>query len=388
MTASPHHTKKILLLAGEASGDNLGSLLIDSLRQQANDYEIAVMGQKKMLAKANQVVLDAKRLAIVGIWESLTHWRRIKQALNIVKHYIRTENPALVVLIDYPGFNLHVAQYAKQAGAKVLFYVSPQIWAWRAGRIHKIKQRVDHMAVLFEFEKYIYQRQHIPVTWVGHPMLNWVNVDQNKQQLRQQFGLQQHTPVLCLLPGSRSLEIKRHIPIIKRTIGLILAQQPECQFVLALASSLSTGPQAVHIQQFIERELPQVKIIAGQQHQVIAASDAAICASGTVTLEVALLQTPMLVFYKLGWVSYCLVRGLVKTPWVALCNIICQRQIVQEFIQHHARPRVIAKEALRLLKDTTYAEHMRQQLADVKKHMQHGATSTSDQVAQIAQSLV
>lgn len=372
-----------LIIAGEASGDNLGQKLIQSMRQQQTAWHIAVMGDQKMQAAADQVLVDSQHLAIIGFWEALLKWREVRRALRTIKSYLLKKKPQLVILIDYPGFNLHVAKYAKAAGAKVLFYVSPQIWAWRFGRIHKIKQRVDHMAVLFSFEKKIYEAHHIPVTWVGHSMLEWVKVSANREQTRHKHQFDPDKPLFCLLPGSRKIEIKHHLALIARCAQIIKQSIPQAQFAMPLAASLHAQKTS------IQAQLPRyVKLCTTDHYNLIAASDVAMCASGTVTLEVSLLKTPLVIFYKVNWLSYLLIRLLIQTPWVAISNIIMQQEVIKEYLQHQAQASAIANEAIKLLENNEYRQHMLHQLEQIKQQLQHGKLSPADQVANLAQTLL
>ena len=378
-TTSP----KILICAGETSGDKLGANLIAQIQRQCKNWQITIMGGAKMQAADNvKVLLDARELAIVGIWESLMAWRKVRPALATIKQYIQQQRPQLVILIDYPGFNLHIAHYAKQAGAKVLFYVSPQIWAWRYGRIHKIKQRVDHMAVLFPFEAQIYRQENIPVSYVGHPLSSQVKADRDPSSTLQRYQLTNEQPIICILPGSRRQELKLHLPLVARCLHLLRRNYPHAQFILPLAAGLEHD--------LIRHQLgPEVIIAKDDLYNCLAISDVALCASGTASLEVALMRVPMVIFYKLGWITYILIRMLAHTQWIGLCNIMLQKTIVREFIQHQAEADGICKEVLRILHDKPYRESMRQDLAAVGQQLSNSANQQQTmQVMQLAKQLL
>ena len=302
-------------------------------------------------------------------------------ALGIIKNYIHSAQPDLVILIDYPGFNLHIAEYAKRQGCQVLFYVSPQIWAWRYQRIYKIKKRVDHMAVLFPFEADIYHQKGIPATFVGHPMLEWVKPKKTPSDILTELGLNPSQPIISLLPGSRNTEIKRHLPVLQKTIALILKQVPDAQFILPLAPTIPIE----QVRPLLAGSHP-ITIVHNQLYDALSISDAAICASGTVTLEVTLMRVPMIIFYKINWATYFIARMLVHAEWIGLCNIIAQRGIVQEFIQHQADPKAMSAEVIRIISNKKYHQHITTELGAIKQQI--ACHNPSQKVATIALDLI
>lgn len=366
---------KVLIISGEHSGDNLGVKLINSLKHKKPNLEIAIMGGEKMQNTGSRLLVDSRKLDIVGIWETIIQWQQLRQAFKKIRFYLKNEQPKLVILIDYPGFNLRIAKYAKQAGCKVLFYVSPQIWAWRYGRVKKIRDRVDHIAVLFPFEEEIYQKENIPVSFVGHPMLDWVKTETSKEQIYQQMELDRQQPIICLLPGSRITEINRHLPLLNQCITIIKKQIPTAQFIL---------PVAINIDKTLVKQKlnHKVHLTQGNTYECLAISDVAMCASGTASLEVALFEVPMIIFYKLSWITYCLIRLFVHTKWVGLCNIIAQKTIVQEFIQHRAQAKPICSEVIKILKDNNYRKKTQDELRQIKQKI--SCPDPIDKVANLA----
>jgi lipid-A-disaccharide synthase len=378
-----NNNQKILIISGEHSGDNLGAKLIDALKAKQPQLEFAIMGGKKMQATGAELILDSSSLDIVGIWEALMQWRALKIAFKKIRDYLEQQRPKLVILIDYPGFNLRIAQDAKKYGCKVLFYVSPQIWAWRYGRIKKIKQRVDHMAVLFPFEKEIYEKEGVPVTFVGHPMLEWVKCEKSKTEIAKQMQLDLTKPIICLLPGSRMTEINRHMPILNECITKIKKALPGAQFILPVAASINLEEVKSKIQH-------KITLSQANTYECLAVSSAAICASGTASLEVALFAVPMIIFYKLSWITYCLIRLFVFTKWVGLCNIIAQKEIVKEFIQHKAQSGTMSREVIKLIENKDYHQKISNELAQLKQQIrcEDKFANPSDNVAALAMALL
>lgn len=341
------HEKQILIIAGEASGDLLGAHLAKSLKSLDPQLKLAGMGGKKMCEAGIDVFIDAKKLAVVGILEIISQLGYILRARHCLKNRFKNERPDLVIFIDYPGFNLHMAKKAKKAGIKVLYYVSPQIWAWRYGRIKKIKKYVDHMAVLFPFEEKLYKRENIPVSLVGHPLIDIAVPSLSREQVHQKFGLSEEKPIIGLFSGSRSQEVSRLLPIMTSATRLIKKRIPNAQLVLPLAPNFS--PQDVRNYLF-----PEIKIIEDNTYNILSVCDVAIAVSGTVTLEIALYQIPFVILYKVTPLTYWLGKRLIQVPFIGLSNLVAEERITPEFIQHQATPQAISNEICLLLKDLTY----------------------------------
>ncbi len=356
-----NHT--VMLVAGEASGDMHGAELARRLRQ-ANVRCIG-MGSRHMQAAGVELIVDSSGIAVVGLFEVLAHWSDIQAALKTLRAALATRRPDLLVLIDYPEFNLKLAETAKALGITVLFYVSPQVWAWRPKRIHKIGRRIDHMAVIFPFETDLYRQAGIPVTYVGHPLAQRVRASVDRETALRQFGLDNRLKTVALMPGSRSSEIKRLLPILLAAAGEIRRRMSGVQFVLPAAPTLDAG----ELQQKVHASGLSIPVIQDRTYDVVSASDIAITASGTATLEVALLQVPMIVVYKVSALSYAILKRLITVPHIALANIVAGRKIVPELIQSEATAAKIAAEAVRLLSDTAYYQHIRHDLAAVQQNL-------------------
>ena len=365
--------QSLFILAGEASGDLLGGKLIESINSlYPEQYQIRGIGGDKMQTAGCDIIVPAKELAIMGFWEVLTSLAKIKKYLNVVKENLAANPPDLLILIDFSGFNLRVAKIAKSLGIKVLFYVSPKIWAWHYSRIKKIKKYVDHMAVFFDFEVNLYKKEGVPVTLIGHPLLDCTS--QVKTPERQNAK----TSTIALLPGSRKQEIKHLMPTMIKASHIIRAQLPKAKFILPLASTIDRS--------LIEQFNPEnIEVTTQSTQAVLAQSDAAIVCSGTATLETALYQVPMVIIYKLGWISYLLGRMLIKVKFIGLCNIVAQQETAKELIQHQASPAAIAHEALKLLQTQSYREHRLQQLQSMRSKL--GEAGGSDKLARLIHDL-
>jgi lipid-A-disaccharide synthase len=282
-----------------------------------------------------------------------------------------SERPDLLVCVDYKEFNYKLAKFAKQQGTKVLFYVSPQVWAWRAGRVKQYGKVIDMMAVIFPFETAYYEAENVPVRYVGHPSVDKVKPQRSKAEDVLAFGLSGDKPVVGLLPGSRANEIKRLLPVMLQAAEQLHQQLPNVQFILPQADAISDDLLNSHLLQ----TTVNVTVIKHQPYDVIQCCDAVMTTSGTATLEIALLGVPMLICYKLAAITYWLGRWLVKTPFIGLPNIVAGKSIIKEFIQHEANAENLATEMLNILTDGNYAGKMRKDLAEVKAELGQGGAS-------------
>jgi lipid-A-disaccharide synthase len=275
------------------------------------------------------------------------------------------------VCVDYKEFNFKLARFAKQHGVKVLFYVSPQVWAWRAGRVKAYGKVIDMMAVIFPFEIPYYEAENVPVRYVGHPSVDKVHPQYSKADAMAQFGLNANQQVVGLLAGSRANEIKRLLPVMLAAAALLHSKFADCQFILPQADSISDELLADYLQ-----DAPvNVTVIKQQTYDVIQCCDAIMTTSGTATLEIALLTVPMVICYKLSLLTYILGRLLVKTPFIGLPNIVAGKSIVKEFIQHEATANNLAAEIEQILTNQDYRETMRENLRDVKQRLGQGGGS-------------
>lgn len=326
------------------------------------------MGGPNMRGAGVETVIDANEMAVVGLVEVVAHFPVIVNAFNSLKKILRTDPPALLILIDYPDFNLRLAKVAKRAGVKVLYFISPQVWAWRAGRVKKIGRLVDHMAVLFPFEVPYYEREKVPVTFVGHPLLDMVRPSLSREAALQKFGLSGEQMIVGLFPGSRRSEIKGLFPVILDAARMIKERHPQVQFILPLASSLKQE----ELQPAIDASGLAITMVANATHDVIQVCNAIITVSGTVTMEIALLGVPMVIIYKVSPFTYAVGKRLIKVDHIGICNIVAGERVVKELIQHDAEPEKIAAEITAILEDNTYASHIRAGLATIPTKLGNG----------------
>lgn len=360
-------------MAGEASGDIYGADLVSEALKLAPDLHFSGIGGARMREAGVETLVDSGDMAVVGLVEVIKHFDVISAAFRTLKQILLNAPPDLLILIDYPGFNLRLAKVAKKAGVRVLFYISPQIWAWRQGRVKKIARLVDHMAVILPFEAPFYEKAGVPVTFVGHPMLDLVNVAIDRTAAAASFNLDPSRNIVGLFPGSRRNEIERLLPVIISAGSILKEQFPDIQFILPLASTLQ-GDDIVA--QFAAANL-DVTITRDRIHDMIRACDAVISVSGTVTLEIALVGTPMVIIYKLSPLTYQLAKRLVKIDNIGLCNIVAGETVVRELIQDEANPAAIAAEVSTLLTDHGYHSAIAGKLGEVRSKLGRGGASAN-----------
>lgn len=363
--------RNIMIVAGEASGDVYGGLLVHEILRLAPEVRFFGIGGNRMREAGVETLVDSADMAVVGLVEVLRHFDVIASAFLRLRKILLNAPPALLILIDYPGFNMRLARLARRAGVRVLYYISPQIWAWRQGRVREIARLVDHMAVIFPFEAPFYQKAGVPVSFVGHPLYDLVRVSLDRDQAAASFGLAPSRRIIGIFPGSRRSEIRRLLPTIAGAARLLKGRFPEARFVLPIASTLTE-----------EDVLPELRaagldvtITHERIHDLIRACDAIISVSGTVTLEIALVGTPMVVIYRLAPITYQLAKLLVRVKNIALCNIVAGETVVRELIQEQANPRAIAEEIASILEDRSYGDSIRQRLATVRDRLECGGAS-------------
>lgn len=356
-------TKKIVIVAGEESGDLHAAKLIQQLKAQHPSLQISGIGGTHMQQAGAELIVDLARYGVTGLTEVVTHLNTLRKAFNSIATHLHREKPDLLILVDYPGFNLRLAKYAKKKlGIKILYYISPQIWAWKANRIHHIKKYIDHMAVILPFEKKLYQKAGVPVDFVGHPLVEKLSESIDSNTCRQKLHLSSSTPIIAVLPGSRTHEIERHMPILQETIHNIHQQNPECHFIIPLARTIK--PEQIH-RYFKDNTLP-VSVVSEQAITCMAAADLVIVASGTASLECALLEKPMCIIYKSTLLTYVVARQLVKVKFLGLCNLLANKMIVPEFLQEDCNAHELSRYVLELHNDAQKKQHMRAELASLK----------------------
>jgi len=352
-----------MIIAGEASGDLHAGKLISAVKKMDGHITFYGIGADNMRAAGAEVLVDSKDMAVVGLIEIWSHRKVIFGALDTMRDAITNNPPELLLLVDYPEFNLRLAKHAKKCGVKVLFYISPQVWAWRQYRVKKIRRLVDMMAVVFPFEEEFYLKYNVPVRFVGHPLVNEVKPGADKTTLRDGFGLKNNLPVIGLLPGSRKSEIKRLLGIILESAKLTRNNINDAQFILPLADTLSEQDLQPLLNEYAELN---ILIVANRPYDVISCCDLVLTVSGTVTLEIALLKTPMIIINKLAWLTYVLVKKLLKIDHIGLCNIVANKRIAPELIQYDATPEKINAQIMKLLTNDVIRNDMITDLSKVE----------------------
>jgi len=372
-------SKTIMISAGEASGDAHAANLVKALQRIDGDIQVKAMGGQHLRDAGADILVDCSDIAVVGLVEVLIHYRKIKGVLNQLAEEIRRRPPDLLILVDYQEFNFRLARVAKQCGVKVLFYISPQVWAWRPHRVHKFGELIDMMAVLFPFEEKFYQQANVPVRFVGNPLVDETRPLKNHQQAMQQYQLDSGRKVVGLFPGSRRGEIKRVLPIQLKSAELLKQQHPDLQFILPIASTLQHEDIDPHLSAHRSLDLHVVK---DRAYDVMQVCDAIITASGTATLEIALMGIPNAITYRISPISYFILKRMVTIDHIGLVNIVAEKDIVREFIQHEAQPRAIADEIHHILTDDDYRNNMIDELAKVREKL--GKEGGSNNIAQLA----
>lgn len=370
----------VMIVAGEASGDAHGANLVRNIKQHDPTIHFIGMGGSHLHQAGMELIVDSTQMGVVGLFEILSCWRPIYNAIKKLRHQLRNHPPALLILIDYPGMNLHLARVAKKYGIKVLYYISPQVWAHRQQRVKRIKKYVDMMAVIFPFEETFFQRFDVPVKFVGHPCVNQVKPQMDAETARHFLNIDKEDKLIGLLPGSRKNEIKKLLPVIIKTAELLAQKHANLKFVLVLAPSLTQSD----IAPYLASTHLNIKV-TNHMYDTVNTCNAVIAASGTASLEVALLGVPMAILYRVANLTYLIAKKIIKIPYIGLCNIVADKPIVKEFIQHDANPKLICEEIDRILTDSRYRERMKQELKQVKQmlHSQVGDQTISDVVLEM-----
>ncbi|MDY6855199.1 MAG: lipid-A-disaccharide synthase [Thermodesulfobacteriota bacterium] len=373
-------SKRILIVAGEASADLHGSNLIHSIKEINPNVEFYGIGGEKIRAMGVDILYDASSMAVVGITEVFSKLKTIMKALRDLKKSLDSYCPDLVILIDYPDFNLHLAKFARKKGIPVLYYISPQIWAWRGGRIKKIARLVDKMLLILPFERSFYEKEKIDVEFVGHPLVDIVNPKFSKDEALKRFNLEKDRLTIGLLPGSRKSEVKRLLPIMLNAMKLLNQRLKTPQLVLPVASTMSE----TEIRKIIDKTYKDanVNIIEGHTYDLINISNVVIVASGTATLEAAIMNSPMVILYKVSSLTYFIGKFLVKVKDIGLVNLVAGRRIVSELIQNDVTPERIANEVMSILENEEVYYKMKNELSWVKREL--GTPGASFRVAKIA----
>jgi len=366
---------KYYIIAGEASGDLHGSNLMKELKKRDQNAEFRFWGGDLMIEQADNIARHYRELAFMGLVEVLQNLGKIIRNIRFCKNDINSFKPDAVILIDYPGFNLRIARFAKQQGFRVYYYISPKIWAWKQSRVETIKTCVDKMFVIFPFEIDFYKKHNFDVNYVGNPILDSIDNKTKSIISKQEFITKNSIdkkPIIALLPGSRKQEIDKTIPVMLEIIG----QYPEHQFVIAATSVIP--------EDYYRALIPDdsgIKIVYDQTYALLKYSFAAVVTSGTATLEAALLNVPEVVGYIANKFSYLVGKRFVRVPYISLVNLIMGKEVVREFIQDEMTGKTIKKELDRLIFDIEYRENMLKDFSELKRII--GKPGASKRVAEL-----
>ena len=366
---------RLLLSCGEASGDLYAGALVDALRRREPDIEVFGLGSERFAAAGGRLIADYHGMSVTGLAEALSVVPRSIATLRKLTKAAREHKPHALVVIDYPDFNFRLMRFIKRQGIPVIYYISPQLWAWRPARIKLMKRSVDRVLPIFPFEAEIYQRQNMDVRFVGHPLIDLAKPQLTRDAFLKKLNLDPSKPVLALLPGSRKNELERLAPVIAKAVPAIAAEVPGVQFVVARAPNLDDG-----LFESFGLSGVTIRIADGRTDDVLNACDAVVTASGTATVQTALHGKPMVVLYKLSPTTYRLGKGLARVDMYAMVNLIAGRRIVVELIQDACTPDAVTAEAVRIMTDQPYRAAMIAALDDVRRQL--GGPGASDRAAE------
>jgi len=374
--------KQIMIVAGEASGDLHGGNLVQAIHRIDPEIKFYGIGGRKLRAAGIELTAEAAEMAVVGLTEVASKLRFILKVMSQLKASLKKDRPDLLILIDYPDFNLPLAKAAKKYGVKVLYYISPQVWAWRRGRIAKIKKVVDRMAVILPFEDDLYKEAGVDSTFVGHPLLDVVRTKYSRKEALRRFDLAEGVTTVGILPGSRQSEVTRLLPIMLGAAEIINEEIKPVQFVLPLADTLDIS----FVSQVIARYSVAVKLIPDEVYDVIACADIAMVASGTATLETALMETPMIIVYKVSAPSYYVGKMVIRVDHIGLVNIIAGKEVVPELIQFDATPEKMAASVIHILSSRERMENIKAELSKIRNML--GSHGAAEKVARLAYDMI
>ncbi|MBT5950630.1 MAG: lipid-A-disaccharide synthase [Betaproteobacteria bacterium] len=382
MNMSSKAKRRIVLVVGEASGDLLGSALIEELNQRFSEVEFVGIGGPLMIAQGFDAWYRMSELSVMGYVEVIKKLPKLICIRSSLIRRILRYQPDLVVGIDAPDFNLFLERSVRKSGVPVVHLVSPSIWAWRYERIHKIRESVDRMLVLFPFEEEIYKREGIPVSYVGHPLADQIELVVDRFRYRDELGFTVNQKLVALLPGSRRSELKQHLDLMLDAAELIKSKYPDVRFAIPLINEDTVAFSRGYMSQRRKDLIDEIKFVSANTQNVLKAADLAIIASGTATLEALLCECPMVVTYKVSQLTAWLMRRRARTTFVSLPNIIANEHLVDEFIQERARSHMLADAVISLFGQPEKLAGMRTRFREIKKTLRVGSAIRSADVIQ------
>jgi lipid-A-disaccharide synthase len=365
-----------MIVAGEASGDKHGAKLVAALRSLRPDlpFEFFGSGGEEMRAAGVETLVDIREVAIMGLLEVSRALPKFLQVFRRLRQAAREKDPALAILIDWPEFNLRLAKKLKSDKRRVIYYISPQVWAWRSYRIRAIKRYVERMLVILPFEKDYYERNGVDVDYVGHPLLDSVRVTASRDDFCSRYRFDSSKPIIALLPGSRHSEMKYILPPMLDAARLLNRSQPQLQFALPLARTFSLDEMVAHF-----HRIENLKLIENDTYNALSASDLAVVASGTATLETAIIGTPLIIVYRASALNWRIFRPLINVPFVGMPNLIAGREIAPELLQNDMNPERLTAQITAMLDDPKWLARLRADLAEVRQAI--GSSNASERAA-------
>ncbi|MBC2695626.1 MAG: lipid-A-disaccharide synthase [Desulfobacteraceae bacterium] len=377
--------KHIMIIAGEASGDLHGSKLVRSICNKNNKIHFSGIGGQSLRDAGVEILVDASELSVVGITEVFSKIPNLFKAITIVKKHLKSFKPDLVILIDFPDFNLKIAAVAKKLGIPVLYYICPQVWAWRQGRIKIIRKFVNHVAVILPFEEDFYRKHKVPVTFVGHPLLDVYTQNGchrfNALETKEKVDNENHgMPVIGLMPGSRDKEVIKHLPVMLDAAQILQDRLKNIKFIISIAPSV----EKKHVEKILKnhKEISDYELATEGVKKVFEMCKMVVAASGTVTLESAIFGTPTVIIYKVSLLTYWIGRLMIKVKNVGLVNLIAEKNIAPELLQDNASPENIADFVFNMLNDTKELQKQRKKVVEIRNML--GGPGASERVAEIA----
>ncbi len=366
--------KRIVFVAGEESGDKYVAEIVKRLKRSNHSYKLSGIGGQHMESAGVALISNLAQYGVTGLTEVVRQFGIIKKAFKQIKSHLLKVQPDLLVLVDYPGFNLRLARFAKANNIRVLYYISPQIWAWKYDRIHTIRETVDRMAVILPFEKTIYEKEHVPVSFVGHPIIHRIKTFKEALLAAPPaLSFPSRKKVIAMLPGSRTHEIKQHMPIFVESAKRLAKSNSNLHFAIPVAKSL----RAQLIESYFKDTNLSYDIVEGQALQVAALSDFIVCASGTASLECALLEKPMCIVYKASWFSYLVASQVIRVKYLGLVNLLTNQMTVTELLQYDCNAYDLSKVIQHYLNNPDKAEKLACKLAQVKDILSSNQADTS-----------
>lgn len=371
------------MVAGEVSGDMLAARLMAGLKPHLPNVRFHGIGGERMIEQGMVSDVPIETLTVRGLFEIIPRYREIKGIQNALRDRLLAERPSAFIGADYPGFNLGLEEQLRAEGIPTVHFVSPQIWAWRGGRIKKIKRAVSHMLVIFPFEEAIYRAAGVPVTYIGHPLAEMIPLAPDVAAARASLGIAPDARVVTIMPGSRMGELKYLVEPFVRAAKLLAQRDPKLVFIAPMAGERQRAYYTEIVNKAGLQDVP-VRLVDGQSHAAIAAADAVLVASGTATLEVALFKKPMVIAYKVMGASWQIMRHMGYQPWIGLPNILAREFVVPEYLQHAATPQALADAVWRQLNDPAGSELLARRFTDMHHSLlRNSAEASADAVLRV-----